>query len=85
MSVHLQIAKQVSNHRKAQKEFLALDKKREKAIDRVLEDAKKGLHVSVHEINSITKEMNNIASTYHFPPRKEVTIDMVRDYLTKSE
>ncbi|WP_100372222.1 DUF2533 family protein [Bacillus sp. FJAT-45037] len=84
-NVHAQISEQVKNHRQAQKEFLALDAKREQAIDRVLKEAKKGLHISVQEINSITKEMNEIASTFYFPPRKEVTHDMILDYLHRSE
>lgn len=85
MSVHLKIAEQVTNHRRAQKEFLALDEKREAAIDRVVEDAKKGLHISLNEVNAITKEMNQIAQDFYFPPRKEVTTDMVREYINKSK
>ncbi|WP_227934894.1 DUF2533 family protein [Alkalihalobacillus deserti] len=81
MAVHLQIAEQVKKHRDAQKQFLALDASRERAIERVLELAKVGKEVQITEINQITEEMNSIAMKFQFPPRKLVTRQMVINYL----
>ncbi|WP_017728428.1 DUF2533 family protein [Halalkalibacterium ligniniphilum] len=83
MSVHLQIAEQVKNHRKAQADFLAFDKQRELAIVETLAQAKQGKSFSVQKINHITKQMNDIAKRFQFPTRKEVTTAMVIDYLNK--
>ncbi|WP_100406729.1 DUF2533 family protein [Bacillus solitudinis] len=77
MSVHIQIAEQVKNHRQAQKQFLQLDAKREQEIKRLIEQAKLTEEVSVIQLNKITEEMNQIATKFHFPMRKIVTKDMV--------
>ncbi|TWI56376.1 DUF2533 family protein [Halalkalibacter nanhaiisediminis] len=83
MSVHLQIAEQVKKHRHAQKEFLALDAARERAIEETLSQAKAGKPIQTTEINRITNEMNQIAMTFQFPPRKNVTVEMIKEYLKK--
>ncbi|MDT8861433.1 YpbS family protein [Alkalihalobacillus sp. MEB130] len=81
MAVHLQIAEQVKKHREAQKQFLALDAQRERAIDAVFENAKAGKPVETTEINQITQTMNQIAMQFQFPPRKLVTPEMVVNLL----
>ncbi len=83
MSVHLQIADQVKKHREAQKQFLALDAARERAIEDTLQQAKAGKPIQISEINRITNEMNQIAMAFQFPPRKVVTAEMINDYLKK--
>ncbi|GAE27084.1 hypothetical protein JCM9140_3197 [Halalkalibacter wakoensis JCM 9140] len=85
MTVHLQIADQVKKHREAQKQFLALDAQRERAIEDVLTRAKAGAAVQTTEINDITNKMNQIAMQFQFPPRKLVTKDMVVQFLNKTE
>lgn len=82
MAVHLQIAEQVRKHREAQKQFLALDAERERAIENVLQKAKSGYPIEIAEINRITNEMNHLAMNFQFPPRKLVTIEMIQDYLS---
>jgi hypothetical protein len=84
MSVHLQIAEQVKNHREAQKQFLHLDAAREQAIDHVLELAKSNKEFQTTEINQITDEMNKIAMKFQFPPRKLVSREMILNYLNLS-
>ncbi|MFC0473432.1 DUF2533 family protein [Halalkalibacter kiskunsagensis] len=81
MAVHIQIAEQVRKHREAQKQFLALDSQRERAIDLALDLAKANKLVETTEINRITEEMNQIAMKFQFPPRKLVTPEMIRNYI----
>ncbi|MCK0471619.1 DUF2533 family protein [Halalkalibacter sp. APA_J-10(15)] len=83
MTVHLQIAEQVKKHRQAQKEFLKLDAEREHAIAGALSLARAGQHFETNEINRITKEMNTIASAFQFPMRKQVTKQMVNEYISR--
>ncbi|KHF41925.1 DUF2533 family protein [Halalkalibacter okhensis] len=83
MTVHLQIAEQVKKHREAQKQFLALDAQRERAIEAVLELAKSNKTIQTTEINEITKQMNQIAMQFQFPPRKLVTPEMVTNYINE--
>ncbi|NEU31622.1 DUF2533 family protein [bacterium LRH843] len=82
MSVHLQIAEQVRKHREAQKRFLSLDANREEAIEQTFAEAKAGKAIQITEINRITKEMNKIAMTFHFPARKVVTVEMIQEHLS---
>ncbi|MBP3951330.1 DUF2533 family protein [Bacillus suaedae] len=84
MAVHLQIAEQVKNHRQAQKDFLALDAAREQAIEAVFQLAKAGKPFQTNEINQITNEMNQIATRFQFPARKQVTIEMINQFLTRN-
>ncbi|WP_088102543.1 DUF2533 family protein [Halalkalibacter urbisdiaboli] len=83
MSVHLQIAEQVKNHRQAQKEFLKLDAVREQIIDQLLQQASVSEDISVQQLNAVTKQMNQIASKFQFPLRKEVTKEMVLSFAKK--
>ncbi|MCM3712784.1 DUF2533 family protein [Halalkalibacter oceani] len=85
MAVHLQISEQVKKHRHAQQQFRELDAKREQAIEYALAEAKAGQAINVIEINRITNEMNQIATRFHFPVRKTVTIDMVKDVIQRSK
>lgn len=82
MAVHLQIAEQVKKHRQAQKEFLALDAAREHAIEAVLQLARAKKPFQTNEINRITNEMNQIATSFQFPARKQVTNDMITSYIS---
>jgi low affinity Fe/Cu permease len=81
MAVHIQIAEQVRKHREAQKQFLALDSQRERAIDVAIELAKSKKVVQTTDINRITEEMNQIAMQFQFPPRKHVTPEMIMNYI----
>ncbi|WP_332690822.1 DUF2533 family protein [Halalkalibacter lacteus] len=81
MAVHIQIAEQVRKHREAQKQFLALDSQRERAIEVAIELAKSKKLVQTTDINQITEEMNQIAMQFQFPPRKLVTPDMIIKFI----
>lgn len=83
MAVHLQIAEQVKKHRQAQKDFLELDAKRELEIENAIALAKAKKPFDTSEINRLTTEMNRIASAFQFPARKLVTVDMVKEYISK--
>lgn len=85
MSVHLQIAKQINSHIKGQKEFKALDERREALIDEAIAKAKSNSEFSVNEINQVTAEMNQIGQKFNFPLRKQVTREMVLQYIAKSQ
>lgn len=85
MAVHLQISEQVKRHRQAQQQFRELDAKREQAIEHVLAEAKAGQAINLTEVNRITNEMNQIATRFHFPARKIVTVEMVEDVIQRSK
>ncbi|MCM3761541.1 YpbS family protein [Alkalihalobacillus oceani] len=85
MAVHLQISEQVKRHRQAQQQFRELDAKREQAIEHVLTAAKAGQEINITEINRITNEMNQTAARFHFPTRKTVTVEMVKDVIQRSK
>ncbi|MFC5713458.1 DUF2533 family protein [Thalassorhabdus alkalitolerans] len=84
MSVHQAISGQIEKRLLKEKEFLALDLRREEAIEETLTQAKKDPgEISVQRINQITKEMNQIAAHYRFPQRKNVTKEMIQSYINR--
>lgn len=83
MSVHKAITELFESRYEARKKYLQLDKKREQAIEKVLEQAKNSLPFTTTKINQITNEMNLLAKKYNLPPRKNVTKEMVWEYVKK--
>ncbi|UOE95628.1 DUF2533 family protein [Alkalihalobacillus sp. LMS39] len=84
MSVHLQIANQISKHIDGQQQFKQLDGLREAAIEEALTLAKQQKEFTTSDINAITNKMNEIAKKFHFPMRKQVTREMVLEYSKRS-
>jgi hypothetical protein len=79
MSVHHAI----SAHSAKQAEYMTLYRKldaiRELRIEQAIEQCKAGEEISVHEINHVTQQINQLAQSHHLPPRKPVTIEMIRE------
>ncbi|GEN34596.1 MULTISPECIES: DUF2533 family protein [Aneurinibacillus] len=79
MSVH----KAITAHSAKQAEYITLYRKldamREAWIEKAVEQCKNGEEINVEEINKVTEQINQLAQRYHLPPRKTVTVDMVRD------
>lgn len=86
MSVHLQLSEQVNKRLAAEKEYQRLDALREKEIEKTLNDAQHSQDFSVTSINQITESMNELTKQYSgFPLRKNVTKDMIKDYLATKQ
>jgi hypothetical protein len=79
MSVH----KAITEHSTKQAEYITLYRKldamREAWIEKAIEQCKSGEDINVSKINEVTNQINQLAQRYHLPPRKPVTVDMVRD------
>lgn len=83
MSVHLQIKKQMNNFIEAERQYKKLDQLREQKIEEVLIDAKTKKDFSLLEVNAITEELNNLSKSYGFPLRKQVSKDMIFEFLNR--
>lgn len=84
MSVHIAISKHINKHIDAQQQFKKLDQQREFAIEATLQKAANNEPFDTVEINRITNVMNEIGKKYNFPQRKNVTKEMVLQYLQKN-
>lgn len=80
MSVHKDLIKHAENQHKLYQEFLALDELREKYIAEAVELCKQGKPFSTDKINEVTNKMNKI-NLRIVPLRKNVTIEMVKEYV----
>ena len=63
--------------------FAQLDAKREAYIEEAVALCQRGEPFSVHNINGVTKQMNELARNGILPQRKYVTVDMVKEYVQK--
>lgn len=84
MSVHLQLKKQMTNFIAAEKKYRELDMRREEKIEEAINKAKVKEEFSLIEVNALTEELNNLSRSYRFPIRKQVTKDMVLEYINRS-
>jgi hypothetical protein len=82
MSVHKDLIQHAANQNKAYQEFLALDQQRELYIEEAVQLCKQGAPFSVDKINQITNKINKINLRF-IPARKNVTGEMVREYVNK--
>jgi hypothetical protein len=83
MSVHKEITAHVNQANKRITDFLALDQKREFYIEEAVELCKQGKAFSTEMINEVTNQMNELAKQGIVPARKNVTIEMVREYVNR--
>lgn len=81
MSVHKEITAHVNQANKRITDFLALDQKRESYIEEAVELCKQGKPFSTEKINEVTNQINELAKQGIVPARKNVTIEMVREYV----
>lgn len=63
--------------------FAQLDAKREAYIEEAVALCQRGEPFSVHNINEVTKQMNELDRNGILPQRKYVTVDMVKEYVQK--
>lgn len=82
MSVHKALAQHAEKQNKIYKEFLDLDEKRERYIEEAMELCKLGKTFSTDKINEITNKINQMTMRI-IPTRKNVTVEMVQDYVKK--
>lgn len=86
VSVHHAISKHSEQQHYIVSKFSALDQEREAFISKAVELCKKGEPFSTDEINAITKEMNELSKkgiVTSLPIRRQVTIEMVKEYVEK--
>ncbi|MFP7298106.1 DUF2533 family protein [Neobacillus niacini] len=84
MSVHKDLIKHAKNQNQSYQEFQALDELREKYIAEAVELCKQGKPFSTDKINEITNKMNKI-NLRIISIRKNVTVDMVKEYVNTLE
>ncbi|EKN65480.1 hypothetical protein BABA_20116 [Neobacillus bataviensis LMG 21833] len=80
MSVHKDLINHAANQNKTYQVFQELDQQRENYIEEAVELCKQGLPFSTDKINEVTNRMNKINLRF-VPTRKNVTIEMVREYV----
>ncbi|MDP4105475.1 MAG: YpbS family protein [Bacillota bacterium] len=83
MSVHKEITAHVNQANKRITDFLTLDQKREFYIEEAVELCKQGKAFSTEKINEVTNQINELAKQGIVPARKNVTIEMVREYVNR--
>jgi hypothetical protein len=81
MSVHKEITKHVNKANKRINDFISLDQQREYYIQEAVELCKQGKPFSTENINRVTNQINDLAKQGIVPTRKNVTPQMVRDYV----
>jgi hypothetical protein len=83
MSVHKDITAHVNKANQRITDFLALDQQRELYIEEAVELCKQGKAFSTAKINEVTNRINELAKLGIVPARKNVTVEMVREYVQK--
>lgn len=81
MSVHVEISKHSQKQQAALKKFADLDQKREMFIEEAVQKCRNNEEFSVDSINSITKEINDLAKNEIVPTRKYISAEMVKEYV----
>ncbi|PAE44207.1 DUF2533 family protein [Bacillus sp. 7884-1] len=84
MSVHKDLIKHAKNQNQSFQEFQALDELREQYIEEAVELCKQGKPFTTDKINEITNRMNRI-NLRIISLRKNVTVEMVREYVNTLE
>ncbi len=80
MSVHKDLIKHAYNQNQDYQEFLKLDQLRETYIDEAVELCKQGHPFTTDRINQVTNNMNRL-TVRMLPKRKNVTVEMVHEYV----
>ncbi|MHC0036010.1 DUF2533 family protein [Pseudoneobacillus sp. C159] len=82
MSVHKELAQHAEKQNKLYQQFIQLDQMRESYIEEAVELCKQGKTFSTDKINEITNQMNKMNIRF-VPFRKNVTTEMVQEYVNK--
>lgn len=80
MSVHKDLIKHAYNQNQDYQEFLKLDQLREAYIEEAVELCKQGHPFTTDRINQVTNNMNRL-TVRMLPKRKNVTVEMVHEYV----
>jgi hypothetical protein len=78
MSVHHAITEHSSRQAEYILLYRKLDAMREARIDLAMEQCRQGNEINVNDINDVTQQINQLADRHHLPPRRHVTVDMIR-------
>ncbi|MEH7113588.1 DUF2533 family protein [Neobacillus niacini] len=84
MSVHKDLMKHAENQNKSYQQFLAWDQQREQFIEEAIELCKQGKPFSTDKINEVTNKMNKI-NLRIIPIKKNVTVEMVKEYVNSNK
>ncbi|MER3111772.1 YpbS family protein [Bacillus altitudinis] len=84
-SVHEEISAHSQKQHAHIQSFLALEQKREQAIESAVKKCEHNEPFSTDEINAITSKMNELARGGIVPLRKHVTIEMVAEYAQRKQ
>lgn len=83
MSVHKDLIKHANKQHQTYKQFLALDEKRESYIEEAITCCKQGKAFTTDKINEVTDKINKLAIMRVVPSRKNVTVEMIQEYVRK--
>jgi predicted metal-dependent peptidase len=81
--VHHAITEHVKKQHSVVRKFSQLEQEREALIEEAVQLAMRNQPFSVHSINTVTKEMNQLAKQGIVPQRKYVTEEMILDYVKR--
>ncbi|OLP65049.1 hypothetical protein BACPU_20050 [Bacillus pumilus] len=84
-NVHEEISAHSQKQHAHIQSFLALEQKREQAIDATVTRCEQNEPFTTDEINAITSQMNELARGGIVPMRKHVTTDMVKEYVERKQ
>jgi hypothetical protein len=84
MSVHIELAKHAEKQNKMYQAFLKLDQQRENYIEEAIKLCKNGEPFSTNKINLVTDQINKMNLRF-IPIRKFVSVEMVKEYVTKTD
>ncbi|MGD6815826.1 DUF2533 family protein [Metabacillus sp. 84] len=80
-----EVHKAISRHSQTQHEevryFAQLDAMREEKIEEAIVKCEKQEPFTVTEINELSKKMNALARKVNLPPRRLITVEMVREFV----
>ncbi len=86
MSVHKALSKHVNGLSQIISDFANLDQIREQYIEEACKLCKDGQAFSTEKINEVTKQMNQLAMQIeNLPDRKYVSVQMIQEYVNKSQ
>ncbi|RFU64719.1 DUF2533 family protein [Peribacillus glennii] len=83
MSVHKDLIKHANKQHQTYKQFLALDEERERYIQEAVLLCQQGKSFTTAKINEVTDRINLLAKLRVVPSRKNVTGQMIEEYVNK--
>lgn len=83
MSVHKDLALHAKKQNEIYNQFLALDRDRESYIEEAVSLYKQGLPFTTEKINQVTDIINRLPKLRIIPERKNVTAEMIEDYIKR--